>query len=157
MVLPALAAAIAAARVQPAIPLRPDAVDVPVAHGDVVDWFSTQVDEHADVIARDEAVAVARFAGRAGPFTYRTVEVVELTTDGVRFEHLRGPFAACEEWFDLRPVGSTTVIEHRGHFRMQYGVAGWIFGLLAVRPAFEQHVAHRLRSMPALIRTGPDR
>lgn len=145
----AAAGVVVTSYLQPVIRLRPERVEVPATAAAIAGWFRAQITEHADVIAGDGAVVVARFSGRAGRFDYRTTEVVRFVGDAVRFEHLRGPFAECDEQFTLQPGPTGTVVEHSGHFRMRWGLPGWGLGLLAVRPAFERHVADRMIALQA--------
>ncbi len=41
-----------------------------------------------------------------------------------------------------------------GHFSMRGGLAGWLFGLLLVRPAFEKHVREHLLQTQQELTTG---
>ncbi len=101
-----------------------------------------QVDGAPNVLGRSADSLVATFSGRAGGFRYRTVELVRFKDRRVTFEHLSGPFQSAEESFDLvsLPDGSGA-LEHRGHFKMRFGLIGWIFGRLVVRRIFEALVA----------------
>lgn len=97
---------------------------------------------------------VARFSGSAGPLSYRTREVVRLTDEAITFEHLEGPFHSCHERFVLRSEGATSTVCHDGTFTMRWGLAGWLFGLIVVRPLFERLIAGELDRMTGDM--GPD-
>lgn len=142
-----VAAGAVAAYLRPVIRLRVEIVEVDVTAAAFVDWFRGQVSEEALVIAEDDSAVVAGFSGRAGRFSYRTTEAVRFAADAVRFEHLQGPFAECEELFTVQRTEDTTTVEHSGHFRMRYGLVGWVLGVFVVRPTFEQHVADRMLQM----------
>ncbi|MGE0794736.1 MAG: SRPBCC family protein [Acidimicrobiia bacterium] len=102
------------------------------------------------VLGGEPGRAVVRFSGRAGPFRYRTVEEVRFSDRCVTFRHLQGPFHRCEEVMHVEPdaLGATT-IAHEGELTMRGGLAGWIVGVAAVRPAFERHVGDHLRQLTA--------
>lgn len=53
--------------------------------------------EEAHVESSGPDEVVARFAGRAGPFSYRTLEAVRFNDQAVSFEHLEGPLRSCAE------------------------------------------------------------
>ncbi len=106
-----------------------------------------EVDGAPNVLVRSPDSLVATFSGQAGGFRYRTVEL-GFTDRRVTFEHLSGPFQSAEESFDLvsLPDGGTA-LEHRGHFKMRFGLLGWIFGRLAVRRMFEALVATHMAQL----------
>lgn len=67
------------------------------------------------LLVQDANAAVARFEGRAGFFRYETVEFIRFSDQGVTFEHLRGPFRSCIEWFSFLPLADGAyALEHRG-------------------------------------------
>lgn len=90
---------------------------------------------------------VAQFEGRAGIFHYETVELICFSDLGVTFEHLRGPFRSCIEWFEFVPLADGTyALEHRGTFVMRRGLLGWLFGVLVICGAFDRLVATHMQN-----------
>jgi hypothetical protein len=140
-------AAAAASRIRPTITLRRDEVRSAAAADEVVDRLRTRMLGDGDVVAADGEGAVVRFPGRAGPFRYRTVEVVRFSDSRVTFQHLEGPFHRCRETIDVEPDGGGATIAHEGELAMRGGLIGWLFGLALVRPLFERHVADHLRAL----------
>jgi len=65
----------------------------------------------------------------------------------VAFEHLNGPFRSCFERFVVNARGEGSSICHDGTFTMRWGLAGWLFGIIVVRPAFEKLIASELDRM----------
>lgn len=96
------------------------------------------------MIAGDDRRVVRRFSGRAGRLTYATVEIVGFEADAITFEHLRGPFAACHERFDLTSTATGSRVTHSGTFTLRGGLWTWPFAVLVVRRAFERHVREHL-------------
>jgi len=92
-------------------------------------------------------VVVAQFEGRAGMFRYETVELIRFSEQGVTFEHLRGPFRSCFEWFNFVPLADGAyALEHRGTFVMRGGLLGWLLGILTVRAVFDRLVAAHMQN-----------
>lgn len=116
---------------------------------DVVADFKQKLLEEADVESPRPDEVVARFAGRAGPFSYRTLEAVRFNDQAVTFEHLEGPFRSCAERFVVRDGPSGSTVAHEGTFTMRGGLGGWLLGVTVVRPLFERLVADELARMAA--------
>ena len=144
----AIAARALTAGAGPPITLRPHTVRLSGPPEKIVAELRAQVDGAPNVLARSDDALVATFAGREGPFRYRTVELVRFSDRRVTFQHLSGPFRAAEESFDVvtLPDGSTA-LEHRGHFVMRLGLVGWILGRLVVRRMFEALVASHMAQL----------
>lgn len=149
-----LAAAAGAARCRPSLPLRPSAVAVATDSDAVLDHLRTSLTCGEDVLARTESGVIRRFQGRAGSFRYTTVELVDVGAGSVTFEHLRGPFLACAETIEVQPTAHGCRLVHSGRFSMRGGFAGWLFGLLLVRTAFEKHVREHLLQTQQELTTG---
>lgn len=90
---------------------------------------------------------VRRFAGTAGRFRYRTVEVVSFESDAITFEHLRGPFFECRERFDVVAICDHSTVIHSEYFRLRGGLWLWPLARVAVRPTFERHVRDHLEQL----------
>lgn len=90
---------------------------------------------------------IRRFAGRAGAFSYRTVELVTYDDSGITFEHLAGPFSSCDERFDFAPCAIGTRITHSGTFRLRGGVWAAPLAVGPVKHAFEAHVRAHLEAL----------
>lgn len=132
----------------PPIRLRPHRVRVDSPAERVLADLQAGMDSAANVVLRSEDGIVARFGGRAGGFSYRTLELVRFTDRKVSFEHLQGPFKSCMETFDVVELeNGHQLLEHRGHFVMRGGIAGWVFGRLMVRRLFEGVVASHMRAL----------
>jgi len=98
------------------------------------------------LLVQDANAVVARFEGRAGFFRYETVEFIRFSDQGVTFEHLRGPFRSCIEWFSFLPLADGAyALEHRGAFVMRGGLLGWLFGVLVIRGVFDRLVATHMQ------------
>jgi hypothetical protein len=116
---------------------------------DVVARFRRKILEQPDVESLGPDEVVARFAGRAGPFSYRTREAVRFNGHAVTFEHLDGPFQSCAERFIVRDSAGGATVAHEGTFTMRGGLAGWVLGVVVIRPLFERLVADELTRMAA--------
>jgi hypothetical protein len=129
------------------VDLKEEGVDLEAVPEAVLQHLRERLISGDDVMAGDERRVVRRFRGEAGRFHYETVEIVGFEPSAVTFEHLRGPFAHCEERFDIedRPTGCR--ITHRGSFSMRGGIWSWPFAALVVRPAFERHVSDHLHQL----------
>ncbi len=107
-----------------------------------------------DALACSGSRVVRRFRGSAGRFRYTTVELIDLGGDSLRFKHLRGPFLPCEESIQVEAAAVGCRLVHTGRFSMRGGLVGWLFGLLLVRPAFEEHVRQHLQQTRQELTTG---
>jgi hypothetical protein len=135
---------------RPSLRLREHTVQFDgVERSEVRGRFQARLADNPDVVVGTDDVVVARFAGKAGPVPFRTVEVVRLLDDRASFEHLRGPFVRCEEVFELRPGRDGTAVTHSGTFTMRGGLIGWLGGLVWVRGLFERHIAAEMDHMAA--------
>lgn len=106
--------------------------------------------ESGNVLVRDGDRLVARFGGNAGPFGFRTVELITFAVSEVTFEHLGGTFQACWERFAVEPADQGRArLAHEGWFVMRGGLWGWLLGLMAVRRLFVQHVEQAMRGFDA--------
>ena len=135
-----------ARRLHPDIPLGPHDVVVPGPPDEVRRRIEAK-HRSGDVVIAGENAIVARFGGAAGPFAFRTVELIRFGENEVTYEHLGGTFLACHERFLLRPDGdSATRIEHVGVFKLRGGLFGWALGRLVVKRLFEDHVTRELKT-----------
>lgn len=151
----AIVGTLAGLTIAPSVKLRPDAVDIPVPPGELLAHFQDRLAGSEDeVLARDGSTLVRRFSGQAGPFPYRTVEVVTFEADGITFEHLSGPFSFCHERFALEPIAAGTRVIHTGSFRLRGGIWTAPLALTAVRRAFEAHVREHLLELGELLGDG---
>ena len=144
------AATLAGLTLSPTITLAEDQVDVPIEPDRLIEEFRRRFSQsEADILANGGDRLVRRFAGKAGPFPYRTVELVEIHADAITFQHLSGPFSQCDERFQLTPVEEGTRVTHTGTFRLRGGLwtAPLAFG--PVKHAFEAHVREHLLAMAA--------
>ncbi|HYZ98259.1 MAG TPA: hypothetical protein VE575_05870 [Acidimicrobiales bacterium] len=143
-----LAGGVGAFLARPVVRLRPHTVRSDAPPSVTLDGFRQQLEAGGDLVAGDGDCVVARFAGEAGIFRYRTVELVAFRSDAVTFEHLDGPFRECHERFRVEPApDGGSVVTHEGTFTMRMGLAGWLLGVVAVRPTFERHVAAHMASL----------
>jgi hypothetical protein len=134
----------------PTVRLRDDHVDVGATQQELLEELREHfADSPEQVLAADGRHIVRRFAGRAGPFPYRTVELVTFEDDAITFEHLAGPFRHCHERFQLSTTPSGTRLTHTGHFVLRGGLWTALLALGPVKSAFEAHVHHHLRELPA--------
>ncbi len=127
--------------VRPRVELDEDSVDVGLEPdqllADMKERFANSPD---DILAMEPDRLVRRFAGSEGKFSYKTVEVVRYEDDAITFEHIAGPFAECEERFQLTPIPSGTRLTHTGHFRLRGGLWTLLLAIGPVKKAFETHV-----------------
>ncbi len=143
-------ATLAGLAVSPTVTLAEDQVDLPIPPGRLVEEFRRRFSEsEADMLANGGNRLVRRFAGKAGPFPYRTVELVEIHADAITFEHLSGPFSHCRERFQFRPNGEGTRVTHTGTFRLRGGLWTAPLAIGPVKQAFEAHVREHLLAMVA--------
>lgn len=146
------AAAIAAGSIvstllRPKVNLTAETVEIPAPPDALIEHLALRMAQGPDVIAGDGRRVVRRFAGTAGPFRYRTVEVVSFESDAITFEHLRGPFSECHERFQLGPTGDGCRLVHSGHFRLRGGLWLWPLARFGIRPAFERHVRDHVEQL----------
>ena len=134
----------------PVVHLRDDHVEVGATRQELLDGLREHfVDSPEHVLVADDRHVVRRFAGRAGLFPYRTVELVTFEDDSITFEHLAGLFRHCHERFQLSATVSGTRLTHTGNFVLRGGLWTALLALGPVRSAFEAHVHHHLRQLPA--------
>lgn len=144
----AVIGALAGLAVGPTVTLGRDEVDVDLPLDQLLAHFKAGfADGEDDIIVSDGDTLVRRFSGRAGPFPYRTVEVVNYEADGITFKHLAGPFKRCDERFQLDPIATGTRITHTGTFQLRGGLWTAPLALTAVRKAFETHVRQHLEAL----------
>lgn len=137
-------AALAAASVRPGVTLQPEEVLVPGELDALLTSLRDRMTDSPDVLAGNEQRVVRRFSGKAGRFRYATVELVQFERDAVTFEHLRGPFAACSERFELTAAVGGVRLRHSGTFTMKGGLWTWPFARTIVRRSFQDHVRGHL-------------
>ncbi len=138
---------IGATFVRPRIELAEDSVDIGLSPAVVLASMREQfAGSPDDILAIEPDRLVRRFSGSEGRFTYETVEVVRYENDAITFEHIAGPFAECEERFQLTEIPGGTRLTHTGHFRLRGGL--WTAPLAAgpVKKAFENHVNGHFRA-----------
>lgn len=143
-------ATLAGLAVSPTIKLAEDQVDLPIPPDRLVEEFRRRFSEsEADILADGGNRLVRRFAGKAGPFPYRTVELVEIHADAITFEHLSGPFSHCSERFQFTPSDGGTRATHTGTFRLRGGIWSAALAIGPVKRAFEAHVREHLHALGA--------
>lgn len=133
--------------IKPRVTLRQDQVVLAVPPDDVLVHLRERFSQGPGVVAADSNRVVRHFSGRAGPFPYRTVEIVSFEPGAITFEHLQGPFAACHERFDLTLTSTDTRLTHSGSFRLRGGIWTWPLAVGPIKRAFEDHVAEHLRRL----------
>lgn len=153
--IPVLALAMAGLVRRHQITLRPCTVAFEGAPNEIVQMFEGKVLDTANIESSRPREIVARFAGQAGPFSYRTQEIVRFNDRSVTFEHLEGPFHSCLERFLVVDDGDASTVSHTGEFTMPWGLPGWLFGITVVRPLFERLITGELDRMAESFR--PDR
>lgn len=139
-------AALGALAVRPTVRLVAEQVEVGAEPKQVIAHLRDRFTRSEGVIARGDQSVVCRFSGQAGPFRYASVEVVTFAPSAITFEHLRGPFAACHERFDLTRADTGTRLVHTGTFSLRGGLWTGPFARLFVRRTFERHVREHLHS-----------
>lgn len=137
------AAAGATLTFRPAVSLRETALAVDAGNELVLRHLQATLGVGADVLAHGKRRVIRRFTGAAGPFPHATVELVDFDHSSVSFEHLRGPFAACQERIDVQATPAGSLLVHTGRFSIHGGLCG-LLGIVVVRPAFEEHVREHL-------------
>lgn len=135
-----------ARRLSPVVRLGPHDVVVP-GHPEDVRQRIEATHRSGNVVAAEQDRLVARFGGRAGPFSFHTVELTRFAPAEITYEHLGGTFLCCRERFVLRAEGADrTRICHDGGFKLRGGLFGWALGRLVVKRLFEDHVTRVLES-----------
>lgn len=102
-----------------------------------------------DILAMQPDRLVRRFSGSEGSFSYETIEVVRYEDDAVTFEHIAGPFAECNERFQLTEIPGGTRLTHTGYFRLRGGLWTAPLAMGPVKKAFENHVNGHFQTMAA--------
>ena len=144
----AIVGTLAGLAVGPTVTLRRDQVDIPVPPDELLANFRARfADAEEEIIVNDGDTLVRRFSGRAGPFPYRTLELVTYHPDSITFDHLAGPFLRCHERFQVDPTATGSRITHTGTFRLRGGLWTAPLALTAVRRAFETHVHEHLEAL----------
>ena len=126
---------------RPRIELAEDSVDVGLPLDELLTLFRKRfADSPDDILAMEPNRLVRRFAGTEGQFSFKTIELVQYEDDAVTFEHLAGPFAECQERFQLTPIDGGTRLTHTGHFRLRGGLWTLVLAVGPAKKAFENHV-----------------
>lgn len=132
----------------PTVTLRPDEIDIAIAPDELLENFRARFGAAKDqIIAADGDRIVRRFEGKAGPFPYRTVELVTYDAHGITFEHVAGPFSQCHERFSFESIPTGTRVIHTGTFRLRGGLWTAPLAVTGVRRAFETHVRQHLEAL----------
>jgi len=133
----------------PSIQLRASSVAIQATPSEVVAAFRDHVAATPGLLCVSGDTAVARFAGRAGPYQFATAEVIRFNRAAVQFEHLAGPFQSCNEQFAITDNrDGTSNVVHEGTIRMRHGLLGWLLGFGVARPLFEMVSERELRLLP---------
>lgn len=139
----------------PPIRLRPHTRRLNRAPESVLAELRAQLEDAPNVLVRSGHSLVASFAGRAGAFRYRTVELVRFSDRQITFEHLSGPFRSAQESFEVVSLrDGSPALEHRGQFVMRSGLFGWILGRLVIRRVFERLVEEHMAQLADAIVPG---
>lgn len=126
---------------RPRVELAEDSVDVGLPLDELLVIFKERfASSPDDILAMEDTRLVRRFSGTEGQFSFNTIELVSYEDDAVTFEHLAGPFAECEERFQLTPIDGGTRLTHTGHFRLRGGLWTTPLALGPAKKAFENHV-----------------
>ncbi len=132
----------------PPIHLKPQRLQTESSAEQVLADLQAGIESAPHVVLRSKDGIVARFEGKAGPFSYHTVELVRFTDRRLTFEHLRGPFKSSVESIEVVELeDGRSALEHRGQFVMRGGIAGWLLGGLVVRRLFERLVASHMEGI----------
>ena len=76
---------------------------------------------------------------------FRTVEQLTLhEPELVEFEEIEGPFASRREHISLQQRGTGTKILYEADFAVGGWLAGWLLGILLIRPALKKAVRQHL-------------
>ncbi len=134
-------ASLGALALRPEVQLANDSIEVGLPPKELLEVFRARfADSPEDIIAIEENQLVRRFAGSEGPFSFKTVEVVRYEDQAVTFEHLSGPFAECNERFDMVATPTGSMLTHSGSFRLRGGLFTVPLAFGPVKKAFETHV-----------------
>ena len=142
------AGSVGALFVRPRVELAEDSVDIGLPLERVLaDMRERFASSPEDILAMEPNRMVRRFSGSEGKFTYKTVEVVRFENDAVTFEHIAGPFAECNERFQLTEIPGGTRLTHTGYFRLRGGLWTAPLAVGPVKKAFENHVNGHFQTM----------
>ena len=142
------AGSIGALFVRPRVELAEDSVDIGLPLERVLaDMRERFASSPEDILAMEPNRMVRRFSGSEGKFSYKTVEVVRFENDAVTFEHIAGPFAECNERFQLTEIPGGTRLTHTGYFRLRGGLWTAPLAVGPVKKAFENHVNGHFQTM----------
>ncbi len=142
------AGTLGALAIGPTVKLRHDEVVIPVESSLLIQTLRERfVDSPDEILAIQDDRMVRRFSGQAGPFPYRTVELVTFGPDWITFEHLSGPFSRCRERFEFLSHSGSTTMTHTGEFRLKGGLWTALLAYGPVRRAFESHVRQHMLAL----------
>jgi hypothetical protein len=101
-----------------------------------------------EVLARDEALVVARHRTRVHFYTAQTIEAIEFTPPSrVDFRHLCGPVPHAVEQFVLEQTDARTVLRYSGELGIDFFILGRIAGRYWVRPQWERVVSAHIEDL----------
>ena len=141
-------ASIGALFIRPRVQLAEDSVEIGLPVDQVLsDMRERFASNPEDILAMEPNRMVRRFSGSEGQFSYETVEVVRFEDDAVTFEHIAGPFAECNERFQLTEIAGGTRLTHTGYFRLRGGLWMAPLAMGPVKKAFENHVNGHFQTM----------
>ena len=136
--------------IRPRVDMDEDSVEIglppAVVLANMRERFATDPE---DILAMQPDRMVRRFSGSEGNFSYETIEVVRYEEDAVTFEHIAGPFAECNERFQLTEIPGGTRLTHTGYFRLRGGLWMAPLAMGPVKKAFENHVNGHFQTMAA--------
>ena len=142
------AGSVGALFVRPRVELAEDSVDIGLPLERVLaDMRERFASSPEDILAMEPNRMVRRFSGSEGKLSYKTVEVVRFENDAVTFEHIAGPFAECNERFQLTEIPGGTRLTHTGYFRLRGGLWTAPLAVGPVKKAFENHVNGHFQTM----------
>jgi len=132
----------------PPLHLKPHRVQTESPAQQVLAELRADLESAPNVAMRSHDGVVAKFEGKAGRFSYQTVELIRFADQQITFEHLRGPFRSSIETIEaVQLEAGRSALEHRGQFVMRGGIAGWLLGELVVRRVFERLVASHMEGI----------
>ena len=103
--------------------------------------------ESSKLISEDGNVKIVEFTTKAGPFTYTTLEEVELfPPEKIAFKHLEGPLHFSEESFTFHETDDGgTLMTHSGSIIWKtFPFVGWFGGVIYTRPMFHRVIRKHL-------------